>query len=867
MDELSARNRAIAAAINGIAISDPCQSDCPLVYVNEAFLKMTGYTEQEVMGRNCRLLQGPDTDPAAIQELREAVAEERACQVSLLNYRKDGTTFWNELTISPVRDAHNMLVHFVGVQSDVTLRHQIDTERRQTQDAFRDSKEILRESEARLRDAKARLEAAISAGGIATWTYDLTTDRVVADTGLARLFSVSPEDASGGSLSVYLQAVHPEDRPRVAEAISDAIGHGDVYQAEYRVVLPDGIVRWLSTRGKVERDAQGMAVSLPGVVEDITERIERGQRERFLADLAERARGLSDPDEVIADAVRALGEFFGVARCVFADIDIQTDTYTIPLDYCADETVVSMAGKFPISAFGSFLAGEYEAGRTVCVADVYRDSVRFPPENVVAYDAIGCCAFVAVPVLHSAHLVSVVAIHSAATRHWKPEEVHLLQAAVERTWLTVEVLRQQRTLARGAEEQRARAEREALVSRIGQILLATTDPAVIQERAVALLGEALGADRCYLSLWDTAGDRIFVLHDYRRADLPSIAGEFSASQYAPVMETLFAQGTAVVPDVCASGLPDAVIAMMTGFALSSILAVPFFDGAGQVTAALMVTMTDAPRPWTPEEVSLAVAVAALTRTAVETARLHQREHRIAEQLARALQPPNPTHIPGMELADYYRPAWEDQGVGGDFSDVFQADKGVTFLVVGDQSGKGLAAASSVAMTRHMLRFALYNGRTVAGAVASVSTTIADNSLLDGFCTLFVGRYDAASGELCYVNAGQDAGLVLRASTGEVEPLPPTGLVLGAFGGTLYTEGQVTLERGDVLALFTDGLTEAGPTRTALLTGDGVAILLRDLAGETNPQTIVERLMAGVDAHAGRGIRDDQCLLVGVVSKS
>ncbi len=249
----------------------------------------------------------------------------------------------------------------------------------------------------------------------------------------------------------------------------------------------------------------------------------------------------------------------------------------------------------------------------------------------------------------------------------------------------------------------------------------------------------------------------------------------------------------------------------------------------------------------------------------ERERLTEREHRIAEQLQQALQPAVPASIPGLELADHYHPALEEAGVGGDFSDVFAADKGVTFLVVGDLSGKGLAAASQVATVRNMLRFALYNGRTLAGPVTTLGRTLVENDLLTGFATLFVGRFDAHTNLLSYVNCGQDAGLVLRAATGQVEELPATGPVLGGFAEAAYTEAAVRLERGDVLALFTDGLTEAGPTRTSLLTGDGVAALLRAQAGRESAPEIVSRLIAGVDDYAQGGVRDDQCLLVGIVT--
>jgi PAS domain S-box-containing protein len=89
----------------GILITDPCQQDNPIIYASPSLLRLTGYKAEEVIGRNCRFLQGKDTDPAAIARVREAVQVAEPCTVELLNYRKDGTPFWNELSISPVRDA------------------------------------------------------------------------------------------------------------------------------------------------------------------------------------------------------------------------------------------------------------------------------------------------------------------------------------------------------------------------------------------------------------------------------------------------------------------------------------------------------------------------------------------------------------------------------------------------------------------------------------------------------------------------------------------------------------------------------------------------------------------------------------------
>jgi PAS domain S-box-containing protein len=122
-------DRAVAASSNGIVITDPNAPDDPIVYVNPAFERISGYSAEEVGGRNCRFLQGEDRDQPALDELRGALREERECRVVLKNYRKDGTPFWNELYVSPVQDEEGKLTNFVGIQNDITQRRRTEEER------------------------------------------------------------------------------------------------------------------------------------------------------------------------------------------------------------------------------------------------------------------------------------------------------------------------------------------------------------------------------------------------------------------------------------------------------------------------------------------------------------------------------------------------------------------------------------------------------------------------------------------------------------------------------------------------------------------------------------------------------------------
>jgi len=123
------RDRAVVAAGLAFTISDPRQPDDPLVFVNPAFERTTGYSYRDVVGRNCRFLQGPDTAPEQVDEIRRLLAEQEHGSVTLLNYRKDGTPFWNELSLSPVHDVDGRLTHYVGIQADVTARVLAEHER------------------------------------------------------------------------------------------------------------------------------------------------------------------------------------------------------------------------------------------------------------------------------------------------------------------------------------------------------------------------------------------------------------------------------------------------------------------------------------------------------------------------------------------------------------------------------------------------------------------------------------------------------------------------------------------------------------------------------------------------------------------
>lgn len=125
--QLYLKNLVLAEAAEGITISDNLQPDNPIVYANEGFERLTGYGREDVLGRNCRFLQGEQTEPNKIAEIRNSIHAEKPCSVEILNYRKDGSTFWNLLSITPIRNEKGQVTNFIGIQSDITKRKNFES--------------------------------------------------------------------------------------------------------------------------------------------------------------------------------------------------------------------------------------------------------------------------------------------------------------------------------------------------------------------------------------------------------------------------------------------------------------------------------------------------------------------------------------------------------------------------------------------------------------------------------------------------------------------------------------------------------------------------------------------------------------------
>ncbi len=253
--------------ITPMVVSDPTLPDNPLVYVNQAFEQLTGFPAAEVVGRNCRFMQGPLTEQADVDSMRLAIARRKRIDVDLLNHRRDGTPFWNRLMVAPVFDTDGELRYFVASQLDVTLeRHQLH-ELERDRDSL--SAEVAKR-EVALAEREARLALALDAGGLGTWTIDLPEWRLSYSPSCLANFGWP----AGEILSIddVLACVHPDDRDLITSSLNAAIERDTRYDIEYRILTPEGEQRWIHSQGSLQRRADGSPLAVSGFSSNISAR-------------------------------------------------------------------------------------------------------------------------------------------------------------------------------------------------------------------------------------------------------------------------------------------------------------------------------------------------------------------------------------------------------------------------------------------------------------------------------------------------------------------------------------------------------------------------------------------------------------------
>ncbi len=279
----------VTTASDGVTVTDAnvAVPEGPrFVYVNEAFARMTGYTKQELLGKTPALLHGPRTDRAATQRIREALLRAEPVRVELLYYRKDGSPFWVEISISPVRDETGTVVQWTAVHRETTARRQAQETalRLERERAARIEEERAREEIElilkRLRDSERRYRLLVDMIPQNIWTTDAQGHHTYFSKRWYDFTGATPEESHG---TEWTRFIHPDDRARMEARWAHSLRTGEPYEIEYRFRGKGRDYHWFLGKALPLRNEKGEIVEWFGTATDITDRKRHDEeRERLL---------------------------------------------------------------------------------------------------------------------------------------------------------------------------------------------------------------------------------------------------------------------------------------------------------------------------------------------------------------------------------------------------------------------------------------------------------------------------------------------------------------------------------------------------------------------------------------------------------
>ncbi len=389
-----------------------------------------------------------------------------------------------------------------------------------------------------------------------------------------------------------------------------------------------------------------------------------------------------------------------------------------------------------------------------------------------------------------------------------PEATIALTSADRTTSGLLEAIEGARTKPEEITTTRKEGDLLALISKVGITLLASATLNETLEQIVSLVFEAVPADRCLLMMRDEGSQELRVAVA-RLRDRVGEVGEIRVSRN--VLDEVVMRGKSVLTSD-AQHDPRFASGTVVLQGIRSVLAVPL-GVSEKVFGIIYADSPIADGRFTEDHLKVLTTLASVAAIRVENARLAEarlqqerleRELQLAMEIQQRFQPTAPPVVPGYELQGISFPCYE---IGGDYYDFIEREDGRLVIALGDVSGKGTAAALLMSSLHASVHAQTGSHDTLSETISAVNRYLADNIPANRFVTLFYAELDPASGALSFLNAGHNPPLIVHAA-GTVEQLASGGLPLGIKRNAEYREGRTQMQMGDILVIYSDGVTEA-----------------------------------------------------------
>lgn len=607
---------------------------------------------------------------------------------------------------------------------------------------------------------------------------------------------------------------HPDDVALDVALYEDLVaGRRDSYQVEKRYIHRDGHVVWTLLTVSSMREPDGLLRSTIAIIEDITEQklmqqtiARRLACERMLAQLSMCAVMADDVWNFQDECLHILAQVLDVSRIYIFTYDRDTDTFTNSFEWVARgvEPQKDNLQNLPASHFPWFTEMMLR-NRIVNCSDIR--TLEHEPEKTIL-ESQDIKSVLIVPLFVGEDLYGFIGFDECrSTREWQDEDVTILQTAAQ--IISGVVQRKQGELALRKSEATSRA----LLGAIPDLVLRIDDNGIV-----------LDANR------DTrhAG---FTRRQMIGASVRSLLPEGLGDDAMELIRRSLAHDE---PQSC-----QFVLSTPDEWRCLEVRCIR--SGVSEVLAVVR-DITE----WKQAERALEEA--------------YHREHRIASALQGAVIPVVDLDIPNYGIAASFRPAYPaEAAVGGDFYDVFRTCDGRIGIVMGDISGKGLEAAIHNAMARHMLRAYACEDPEPASVLERLNRAICECTDSEMFVTVFYGVLDPATRIITYANAGHDKPLLHRQKDGVSIPLDTTGKAMGIVRDASYEQRTLQLSPGDVLLMYTDGVTDAR-TGDRVLGIEGLSDILSANASQEE-HFIADAVLAAASNASGGKLSDDAAVII------
>jgi PAS domain S-box-containing protein len=396
-----------------------------VVYLNQRWYDYTGLTVEQSLADPTQATH-PDDQAMAMRVWQEVRPQGKPYEYELRLRRADGIYRWHLTRCVPVYSPKGQLLCWYGTSTDLHDR---------------------KEAEIALRTSEERLRLATEAGSVGIFDYDSLTNRSEASSIYARIVGLPPEEAA--ERSRWLTLLHPEDRPMVEAIWAEAFKGRTSYYYECRLIRPDGVLRWIEVNAWVTTNAAGQGIRITGAIRDITERKQPALHQQFLLSLNSTLRTLTDADAIQQTVVEQVGEYLGVDRCRFNAIDLAADKATLLAAWSRPglplpSDIMRLSDHAPAAYIASA-----KAGHTLVVHDVAQDEGNESTKTLLQNR--GYAATIRVPCLREGEWIASLHVLQTTPRHWRADEVQLVENVVHHFWPLAEKARAEAELRRQEE--------------------------------------------------------------------------------------------------------------------------------------------------------------------------------------------------------------------------------------------------------------------------------------------------------------------------------------------------------------------------------------------------------------------------------